>query len=49
VPLCAFPGLFNVALRMLMEKLAVLTIVSIEVSERAFSCTAVSAESSFWA
>lgn len=49
VPLYAFPGLFNVALGMLVEKLALQTGISIEVSERAFSHTAVLAESSFQA
>lgn len=46
---CAFPGLFNVALGMLAEKLALLMVISIEVSERAFSLAAVLAEGSFWA
>lgn len=49
VLLCASPGLFNAALGMLTENLALLTVTSIEVSERAFSCTAVLAESSLWA
>lgn len=49
MPLYAFPGLFNVSLGMLVEKLALLTGISIDVSERAFSHTAVLAESSFQA